>query len=112
MYQIKNRIYTVKGFDKYKSNNMLQFNYYNNYKNKIGNLDNDIGWSCSIKSVQMLLSSVFIGLNLNYDFVKMFYNEEGIFSVHSFIKLLKQIDKEKKRVNILEFIILCIFTKN
>ena len=46
----------------------------------------DIGWSCSIKSVQMLLAFYFKKFNMESYIIPTIYKEKGGLSIHSFIR--------------------------
>jgi hypothetical protein len=46
----------------------------------------DIGWSCSIKSVQMLLAFYFKKWEIESNIIPDIYNEIGVLSIHSFIR--------------------------
>ena len=58
--------------------------YLRNYKN--GPKKDDIGWSCSIKSVQMLLAYYFKKWNIEQCILSLIYKENGPLSIHSFIR--------------------------
>lgn len=53
---------------------------------KSGPKKDDIGWSCSIKSVQMLLAFYFKKLNIEHKILPIIYKEKGNLSIHSFIR--------------------------
>jgi hypothetical protein len=46
----------------------------------------DIGWSCSIKSVQMLLAFYFKKWEMKSHIIPDIYKEKGVLSIHSFIR--------------------------
>jgi hypothetical protein len=46
----------------------------------------DIGWSCSIKSVQMLLAFYFKKWGIESNIIPNLYKEKGVLSIHSFIR--------------------------
>lgn len=46
----------------------------------------DIGWSCSIKSVQMLLAFYFKKWEMEPRIISEIYKEKGVLSIHSFIR--------------------------
>jgi len=56
----------------------------------------DIGWSCSIKSVQMLLAFYFKKWEIESNIIPDIYNETGVLSIHSFIRKCIQ-DKCKEQ---------------
>jgi len=51
-----------------------------------GPIKDDIGWSCSIKSVQMLLAYYFKKWGIETYILNLLYKESGSLSVHSFIR--------------------------
>jgi hypothetical protein len=53
---------------------------------KSGPEKDDIGWSCSIKSVQMLLAFYFKKWNIEDNILSIIYKEQGVLSIHSFIR--------------------------
>ena len=54
---------------------------YNNCPKK-----DDIGWSCSIKSTQMLLAYYFKKWRIEDNIIRDIYKENGVLSIHSFIR--------------------------
>lgn len=59
---------------------------YNNCPQK-----DDIGWSCSIKSVQMLLAFYFKKWEIEKYIISDIYKEKGVLSIHSFIRKCIQV---------------------
>ena len=113
MYQFKNELLSKDRFDTYMSENHIQFNYYNNYSkplaittipnantsmninmnanvNRVTKIIDDIGWSCSIKSVQMLLGHYYNIWNNRNKIIDEIYKQDGPLSIHSFIKLCEE----------------------
>lgn len=94
MFQVKNIILSKKSYDEYMLQNHVQFNYTNNFKKplaykqlsngSIKTICDDIGWSCSIKSIQMLLSHYFIKWGKTNDIIDHIYKEEGCLSIYKF----------------------------
>ena len=53
-------------------------------------LTNDIGWSCTIKSFQMLLALILSKFHQSNEIITMIYKDNGILSIHNFIKYLNK----------------------
>ena len=99
-YIIHTNQFNYENVLQYIKSNFYQFNYINNFNSPLGNkkLNNDIGWSCTIKSFQMLLSKIISVMSIdknNQDIVDLIYKEEGLLSIHNFIKLLNQKNLEE-----------------
>ena len=78
-------------------NNLLYFTYKINFENiKNTNINSDLGWGCTIRSTQMMLSNVLLykkmGFNIekNEDYYYILYlfkdNYESIFSIYNFVQ--------------------------
>ena len=99
MFQLKNILYSKNRYDEYMRSNHIQFNYYNKFKKpltykqlpsgSITPICDDIGWSCSIKSIQMLLSHYYIKWGKQHDIMDHIYKETGCLSIHKFLKKCK-----------------------
>ena len=99
MFQVKNILLSKNRYDEYMRDNHIQFNYTNNFNKPLTckqlksgaiiSVCDDIGWSCSIKSVQMLLSYYFIKWNKSHDIMDDIYREKGSLSIHKFLKKCK-----------------------
>lgn len=95
MFQVKNKLYSKVHFDNFLKENYYQFNYLNHYQklliNETSNSDtendSDIGWSCTIKSIQMLFASYFAKNHCADKIIPIIYKDSGFISVHSFIKM-------------------------
>jgi len=100
MFQVKNTLLSKNRYDEYMRDNYIQFNYTNNFNKPLTckqltsgailSVCDDIGWSCSIKSVQMLLSHYFIKWGKTDDIMNDIYRENGCLSIHRFLKKCKK----------------------
>ena len=83
---------------------LLYFSYKTNF-DLINNIDNDIGWGCTIRSCQMLLSNILLKNKLKdkfgiideeyYDYIIYIFkdNYNSLFGLHQFIKYYEKYDK-------------------
>ena len=84
---------------------LLYFSYKTNF-DLINNIDNDIGWGCTIRSCQMLLSNILLKNKLKdkfgkideeyYDYIIYIFkdNYNSLFGIHQFIKYYDKYDKK------------------
>ncbi len=90
-FLIRNKKYTYSDINLFVKKYLYKFNYYKNLNN-LGKkkLCDDIGWSCTIKSVQMMIA-FFISLNFKSSkeyIIDLLYNENGLLSIYNFITTL------------------------
>ena len=83
---------SFKQIQDYKKLGLYRFNYLNHFLTSLGNqqLTNDIGWSCTIKSFQMLLALILCKFHQSYEIIKLIYHDKGILSIHNFVKYLNK----------------------
>ena len=81
MFQKNGILFKKKYFDEHIKKYFIQLNYYNNYDKCIGDsqIKDDIGWSCSIKSVQMLLAFYFKKWNIEHKILPIIYTNKPSF---------------------------------
>ena len=84
---------------------LLYFSYKTNF-DLINNIDNDIGWGCTIRSCQMLLSNILLKNKLKdkfgiideeyYDYIIYIFkdNYNSLFGLHQFVKYYEKYDKK------------------
>ena len=83
---------SFKQIKDYKKLSLYRFNYLNHFSTLLGEqkLTNDIGWSCTIKSFQMLLALILSKFYQSNEIITMIYKDNGILSIHNFIKYLNK----------------------
>jgi len=98
MFQKNGILFKKKYFDQHIKEYFIQLNYYNNYDKCIGDsqIKDDIGWSCSIKSVQMLLSYFFSKFQKKNEIIENIYNIDGKLSIYTFIEKCKSLKYKEK----------------
>ncbi len=96
----------------YKKLHLFRFNYLNNFTTLLGEkqLTNDIGWSCTIKSFQMLLALILAKFNQSKNIIYFLYHETGDLSIHNFITCLNN-KKYKEGVYLGSFLISNIYSQ-
>ena len=91
-YLIFNKTYNYDNILEYINKNFYKFTYINNYNKLLGKtkLNNDIGWSCTIKSIQMMFAKILNIFNKNdkTKIVNDIYKENGLLSIQNFIEKL------------------------
>ena len=103
---------SFKEIHQYKQLNLFRFNYLNHFSTLLGNqkLNNDIGWSCTIKSFQMLLALILSKFHQENEIIKMIYKDKGILSIHNFVKYLNK-KQMKEGVYLGSFLISNIYSE-
>ena len=103
--------YNYEKIQKYKKLNLFRFNYLNNFITLLGKkqITNDIGWSCTIKSFQMLVAIILAKFNQKKNIINLLYLETGKLSIHNFITYLNK-KKYKEGVYLGSFLISSIYS--
>ena len=103
---------TFREIQNYKQLNLFRFNYLNHFTTLLGEkkLTNDIGWSCTIKSFQMLLALILSKFYQSNEIIKMIYKDSGILSIHNFVNYLNK-KKMKEGVYLGSFLISNIYSE-
>lgn len=112
-YIISNNNFNYNNVLSFIKNKFYQFNYINNFLTPLGKkkLNNDIGWSCTIKSFQMLLAKIITKIysnNNNNEIVNLIYKEKGLLSIHNFVNLLNKKNLEEG-VYLGSYLISCLY---
>ena len=94
-FLIQGTLYTSDLALEYTKSNLYKFNYYNNFTKSISkknHLYDDIGWSCTIKSFQMMLSVMLSKINYRSKthIITNLYKENGKLSIHNFVNYLNK----------------------